>query len=892
MGLLASARTRGPRWAVLPILLAAVLAATSVLALPREAGAQIPATEIFARVSPAVPVIETPRGHGTGFMLDANHVMTVAHAVEDFETVKVRFPGGATYGTAKVVARDRLADMAIIEIAGTREVVTTIAEPPTVVGSELYVLGYPGRTANSPQPLISRGLLSQISRWDTMGITYLRTDASGEPGTSGGPLLDADGNVVGVIQFGSPTGAYMIAASAADLKARALRHLAGEDVDGIARRVPSGPAGQSFIADLTGATGPEASFFVTPSAATGAEFLVAAPDAQGPVTVSVYSARGQWLTGSVLNAGRTSATLLADLSADQRYWISFSSDRPARITLQSSVTLARFADTDDRRMVAGRVIGMIDHANDMDCRPIALRAGQKVTTRAESVTSDLALYLVSPGGALVTSDSDSADGVRGGDAEASATAASSGDYVVCVSAEIPVSQASGYVLTVTATAPPALGDESGSFTLSQARLAVPRRSNATIGLPDGRALAIGGLDADDRYLAAAEAYDPAADRVTPAGRDVIARRDPTAVLLQDGRVLVIGGISADGVSDAASVYHPHERTWTSVGRMSLPRIGAEATVLQDGRVLIASGGDRFGPTAAAEIFDPATGRFATTGSMTVERSGLIATRLPDGRVLFAGGVDVTQQVNGTAELYDPATGRFTETGALKTPRYNHNSTLLRSGLVLITGGTTVWEDLASAELYDPATGTFRETGSMRFPRQAHSATLLPNGRVLIASGAYTAGVLRSLIVEVGAAELYDEPSGTFLPAGALQVGRGQFGALLPDGTVVFMGGTTDAGALDSIESYTPGTAGPVGAGGFVEAPVFSANGIALAIFRGGSVDQLEAAARAAGASGVWVQDDRGIAQLLVVDGPPFLSQAFRAAFADGLAPSTPATLTK
>jgi hypothetical protein len=364
------------------------------------------------------------------------------------------------------------------------------------------------------------------------------------------------------------------------------------------------------------------------------------------------------------------------------------------------------------------------------------------------------------------------------------------------------------------------------------------------------------------------------------------------VLLQDGRVLVIGGISADGVSNAASIYHPGERTWIALGPMSIPRIGAEAIVLRDGRVLIASGGDRFGPTAAAEIFDPATGRFATTGSMTVERSGLIATRLPDGRVLFAGGVDVTQQINGTAEIFDPATGRFTPTGALRTARYNHNSTLLPSGLVLITGGTTAWEDLASAELYDPATGTFRETGAMRFARQAHSATLLPNGRVLIASGAYTAGVLRTLVIEVGAAELYDEPSGTFLPAGALQVGRGQFGALLPGGTVVFMGGTTEAGALDSIESYTPGTAAPVGAGGFVESPVFSAAGTALVIFRGGSVEQLEASARDAGAAGVWVQDDRGVPRLLVVDGPPFLSTAFRAAFADGLPASTPATLTR
>ncbi|MGE3858282.1 MAG: trypsin-like peptidase domain-containing protein, partial [Dehalococcoidia bacterium] len=792
MGHLASTPARWSPWGVPAVLLAVLIAGTALLASPRHALAAPRATEVFARVSPAVPVVETEHGHGTGFMLDASHVMTAAHVVEDFELVKVRFPGGATYGTSKVVARDRLLDLAVIEIPGTREVIPDFGEPPVVVGSELYVLGYPGNTERSPQPILSRGLVSQVLTWDTLGVTYLRTDASGAPGISGGPLLDEEGRIVGMIQFGSPVGGYMVAASASVLKERALRLLAGENVDGIARRPVNGPVGQFFDLEIAGDAAPEAAFTVSPVSETSANIEVSVADFSGSVSASLYSSRGDWLDGLVLLEGRTSGTLSATLEAGQRYWLSVAVEDPARVTVRSDVPLTRYADPDDARIGPGRAIGLIDYVSDTDCRPIALRAGQQVTVRAESIATDIGVYLVSPGGSIIGGDSDSADGVRGGDAEATRKVASDGDFSICVSSELPTANPAGYVLSVTTTPVPSVGSAAGTFAVLPATLGTAREANVTIALADGRAVVIDGLDAEGGYLATAEVFDPTTGAVSPiAARDVVARRDPSAVRLQDGRVLVVGGATAEGVTDAASVLDPAAGTWTSVGPMSIPRLGAEAILLEDGRVLIATGTDRFAPTVEAEIFDPATGRFSTTGAMTVARSGLFATRLQDGRVLFAGGLGPAQRLNETAEVYDPRTGRFTATGDLSTPRFNHNSTLLPSGKVLISGGSTPWEEVAEAELYDPATGRFTPTGAMSFARQAHAAVLLPNGRVLIAGGAYLDGVTRSLLVEVGAAELYDPATGTFLPAGALREPRAQFGALLGDGTVLFMGGFAD-----------------------------------------------------------------------------------------------------
>lgn len=79
---------------------------------------------------------------------------------------------------------------------------------------------------------------------------------------------------------------------------------------------------------------------------------------------------------------------------------------------------------------------------------------------------------------------------------------------------------------------------------------------------------------------------------------------------------------------------------------------------------------------------------------------------------------------------------------------------------------------------------------------------------------------------------------------------------------------------------------------FFGTPIFGAAGQALAVFSGGAVGDLEARAQATGATGVWVQDGTGAFQLLVIGGPSFINDSFRAAFKAGVPPSTPVTLTK
>ncbi|MEI7925707.1 MAG: matrixin family metalloprotease [Chloroflexota bacterium] len=77
-----------------------------------------------------------------------------------------------------------------------------------------------------------------------------------------------------------------------------------------------------------------------------------------------------------------------------------------------------------------------------------------------------------------------------------------------------------------------------------------------------------------------------------------------------------------------------------------------------------------------------------------------------------------------------------------------------------------------------------------------------------------------------------------------------------------------------------------------DAPAFSADGFALVVFAGGSVDELEVSARAGHATGVWIQDAHGAFRALVVNGPAFVNQDFRDAFPRGLAVATSIILSR
>ena len=138
------------------------------------------------------------------------------------------------------------------------------------------------------------------------------------------------------------------------------------------------------------------------------------------------------------------------------------------------------------------------------------------------------------------------------------------------------------------------------------------------------------------------------------------------------------------------------------------------------------------------------------------------------------------------------------------PRSAHTATLLPDGRVLVVGGIGKFVSpmetrmLDSAELFDPATGRWTSAERSSDPRSGHTATLLPDGTVLVVGG--TLGFGRT----VASAELYDPRDGSWSTTDApIQARYDHTATLLADGAVLLVGGVSGDAALASAEAYDP-----------------------------------------------------------------------------------------
>ena len=152
-------------------------------------------------VSPGVVQIVTPFRTGSGFIVDEDGlVITNAHVVQTFETVDVRLASGQTYH-AEVLRVDEIADLALLDLRASRDFrAVPLGDSDTVVvGEDVIAMGFPSGNTEVllDSPTITKGIVS-ARRVSESGVRLLQTDAAFNPGTSGGPLFDHEGRVVGV----------------------------------------------------------------------------------------------------------------------------------------------------------------------------------------------------------------------------------------------------------------------------------------------------------------------------------------------------------------------------------------------------------------------------------------------------------------------------------------------------------------------------------------------------------------------------------------------------------------------------------------------------------------------------------------------------------------------
>ncbi|HEY8598743.1 MAG TPA: kelch repeat-containing protein [Thermomicrobiales bacterium] len=359
----------------------------------------------------------------------------------------------------------------------------------------------------------------------------------------------------------------------------------------------------------------------------------------------------------------------------------------------------------------------------------------------------------------------------------------------------------GLLLAPLAVVPPIA--RANAPVVSGAALGTPRAEHTATRLLNGQVLVVGGYtgrwDATSpQTLATTERYDPLLDRWRPAAPLAAPRQAHTATPLADGRVLVVGGHTPGATEPqavaAAELYDPVADRWTATGSLRATRWLHQAVALADGRVMVVGGrehvyGLSYGTVATTEIFDPATGRWTVARPMGEPRFGHTATTLRDGRVLVVGGRSADNSHNlATAEIYDPADDRWQSIAFTPTGAGVDAATLLPSGEVLITGD-------AQAARYDPVLDRWYPAGNSQAAyRFGTTATLLPDGKVLVVGGVGgKAGV---------DAERYDPITEEWRAVDGLPSDwRRHTATLLADGRVLIAGGITEGNQPASPQTW-------------------------------------------------------------------------------------------
>ena len=148
----------------------------------------------------------TAQASGTGIVMTADgYIITNHHVIENASKVYITVNGGKEY-EAKIVGSDEKTDIAVLKIDATGLTPAEFGDSSSLlVGESAFVIGNPLGT--NLADTLTHGIISsterQIQFTDSNGnpfyMTLIQTDAAVNPGNSGGPLINAYGQVIGVV---------------------------------------------------------------------------------------------------------------------------------------------------------------------------------------------------------------------------------------------------------------------------------------------------------------------------------------------------------------------------------------------------------------------------------------------------------------------------------------------------------------------------------------------------------------------------------------------------------------------------------------------------------------------------------------------------------------------
>jgi S1-C subfamily serine protease len=137
-----------------------------------------------------------PLAQGSGFLVSKDGlVLTNYHVIAEGSSALVKLPDGAFYVVDGMVASDKARDVAVIKTHGTNFRTLTLGNSDQIeVGEEVVAIGNP----MSLESTVSNGIVSGIRTAEELGSKFLQVTVPISPGSSGGPLFNMEGEVVGI----------------------------------------------------------------------------------------------------------------------------------------------------------------------------------------------------------------------------------------------------------------------------------------------------------------------------------------------------------------------------------------------------------------------------------------------------------------------------------------------------------------------------------------------------------------------------------------------------------------------------------------------------------------------------------------------------------------------
>ncbi len=156
--------------------------------------------DIYRTAAPSVCLVTSmdaygqPLSLGSGFVVDdAGSVLTNFHVIEGAAAVRIRFPSGSVHQITHVAAYDTAQDMALLESDASSILPLPLGASAVDVGEAILAIGNP----RGLEGTLSAGIISGVRTFGD-GTRFYQITAPISPGSSGGPVLNERGQVVGI----------------------------------------------------------------------------------------------------------------------------------------------------------------------------------------------------------------------------------------------------------------------------------------------------------------------------------------------------------------------------------------------------------------------------------------------------------------------------------------------------------------------------------------------------------------------------------------------------------------------------------------------------------------------------------------------------------------------